>query len=85
MIVDVNEVVHKLRSLKLGDRYIYHTGYIARDRVLYSSSQTTKEKAAAIDVIASEAMTLSNKRKVCLVQRRIKDFVYDYIAIGTTI
>lgn len=83
--VDVNEIVHKLRSLKRGYRYTYHTGYIARDRIFHSGSKATKEEAAAIDVIAREAMTLSDKRQVCLVQKRLDYHTYEYIALGTTI
>lgn len=87
MSLDANKSVYRLRTLKRGERYVYHTGYLPMGRASYPiyERKYTKEEAAVISKIADEALTLSNKRRVHLVQRRLKDFTYDYIALGTTI
>lgn len=87
MSFDINESIYRLRTLKRGERYVYHTGYLVMDRASYPiyTHKYTKEEAAVISTIADEALTLSNKRRVHLFQRRLKDFTYDYIALGTTI
>ena len=63
--MDANEVGHKLdqlRSLKYGEKIIYHVGFLANDR--------GDEKNNPISQIARLAWDLSEKGLIALTQRK---------------
>lgn len=58
-----------------GERYVYHYGYLARDRDWANSDGRT-----AIRQLANLAMGAAQTGLVHLVQRRLDDNYYEYIA-----
>lgn len=72
---DVNQadLIRTLRHIHSGESITYHKGLLAYDR-LYS---------AISDEVGQLAMSLSNIGKAILVQRRLDEGCFEYIAIGT--
>jgi hypothetical protein len=54
-----------------GDHAEYHRGYLANQRF------------RDVDKIATDAWRLAEQGRVCLVQKKIKDGVYSYIAVAS--
>lgn len=70
--------IYAIDKAPRGTRAVYHTGLLALDR-------STDNKRAAmrkrVDAAATEAAELSRQGKVALVQKRVKPFVFDYLAV----
>jgi hypothetical protein len=56
-----------------GDHAEYHRGSLVADRL----------KDPACDKIAADAWRLAERGRVCLVQKKIRDGVYSYIAVAS--
>jgi hypothetical protein len=68
---DPNVIIPQLRELKRGASLIYHVGFLVKDC-----------KDGDVAAIASVAMSLQEEKRVSLVQRRITEDCYQYIAQG---
>lgn len=66
-----------------GDRFIYHSGgFLANDREINSSeSKLSKDERKQVWREARAAWSAQEERRVFLMQRRLSDRVYDYVAI----
>ena len=62
-------------SATVGDEIAYYRGYVASDRL----------KVAGVDAVANDAMRLAEKGRVCLVQKKITDGLYDYLAVAAAL
>lgn len=68
------------QTAKPGDQFIYHTGYLFADRV-ERDGLVRSQRAISLGQLADKAMQLSEIRfGVHLTQRRLGDFLYQYIA-----
>jgi hypothetical protein len=56
----------------IGDEIAYYRGCVANDRL----------RVAGVEAVATDAMRLAEKGRVCLCQRKIKDGLYDYLAVA---
>ena len=59
-------------NLKRGERVVYHSGYLARDI----------NHDPALQMMMAAVRKLADAHKVHLLQKRVDDFQYDYIAVG---
>lgn len=73
-MTDDIHIVDRLDALAPKERVVYWTGYVARDRA----------KSSRADDISNIAYQHYLAGRVDLVQRRLGENVYDYIAIGLT-
>lgn len=64
-----------------GKSYVYHVGYLARDRETKPRDETEKAYYAEIANVANYAYKLHEAGKVSLVQRRLEPMKFEYIAI----
>ena len=58
----------------IGGHFVYHTGYLFTDRF-------EKDKTTAVGHVADLAWSMYENGFICLVQRRVAKFKYEYIAI----
>lgn len=63
----------ELEKIKPGELVVYYVGYLARDR---------RDGDNPAHIAAAVAWRLHVERRVILTQRRIRDHLYEYIAIG---
>lgn len=64
-----------------GKSYVYHVGYLARDRETKPRDDTEKAYYAEIANVANYAYKLQEAGKVSLVQRRLEPMKFEYIAV----
>ncbi len=64
------EKIKILNGLKFGERYVYYTGWLPKDG------------SPNAFVVSKSAMALYEKGKVFLFQKRVAEFMYEYIAVG---
>ena len=62
-------------SAAIGQSIVYHTGFIANDRLRY----------ADVDKVGNDAWSLASRGRVCLTQRKINIGKYDYIAVASAL
>jgi hypothetical protein len=60
-------------SASAGEKITYHTGFIMKDR----------HTDPVVDAIALAAWNLYTAGRVCLLQQKITDGLYDYLAVAT--
>jgi hypothetical protein len=72
--LDIYEFV---TSSKPYDAYVYYTGYLAKDR----EDKSKPELMKYAQQVGRAAMEMSDKGKICLVQRKLRFMQYEYIAI----
>lgn len=70
-----------LNQAEPGDVMEYHRGFLALDRSFASEARTEDERLA-LNQIASLAMRLSDRGLINLVQRRVGDERFAYLAIA---
>jgi hypothetical protein len=64
-------------SKKRGTRIVYHIGHLAYDRYYSSAGRSRKQ----IDELAGEALKSFNERRTHLVQRRLANNIFEYMAV----
>jgi hypothetical protein len=72
---DVIDVQSWRHQATVGEALVYHTGYLASDRL----------RSAEVDRVASDAWSLAERGRVCLTQRKIEDGRYDYLAVASAL
>lgn len=68
-----------LRNAKAGDRFAYHRGYLVIDR-----NDPSQPDRADINFVADQYLDLAKAGTVRLVQKRVDDPRWDYIAERTS-
>lgn len=69
-MLTIDDIKHWLVFSKPGDKLVYHTGLLVTDRV-----------GRIIPDVAEYLRYLSDIGKVHLVQKKLKNGVYDYLAV----
>lgn len=64
-----------------GKSYVYHVGYLAKDRETKGRDDTEKAYYDEIKRLADYAYKLHEAGKVSLVQKRVEPMRFEYIAI----
>ena len=78
----INEFHDWLNTAREGDYYVYHKGYLIRDRKIDPADSTRVQGAKReISVLAEMILRLMEKGQVLLVQYRRGYMDYDYIAV----
>ena len=65
-------IYQKVLQLKHGETYIYHSGFLASDRMV----------SIQLDTLAKLLTLLAKKKLIGLCQRRVSPMYYEYLAIG---
>lgn len=68
--------ITKILSMPRGSRLVYHVGFLTVDRF----NEDNKNRAQH-DEVADIAWNLHEAGKVALIQRRLGDRLYEYIAV----
>lgn len=81
-MTDLNDVAVWFQAAKPGEKLVYHTGHLAYDCSPEGGWKIEKRKSlrAAADFL----MKSSDAGAVILVQRRVANKVFDYIAVRTS-
>lgn len=75
----VNFKAWYVNSLR-GKSYVYHVGYLARDRETKGKDPTEQAYYDEIKRVADHAYRLQEEGRVSLVQRRLEPMKFEYIA-----
>lgn len=76
------DAVAEMKSLKRGEQYVYHEGFLWVDRGAGVHNSVSEDERDTIDKIAKAAWKLYEQEKITLVQRRTSPGVCQYIALG---
>ena len=68
-----------LKNSDKGDRMIYHTGLLMKDRIISQDGRTMEN--SALDKMARDIWNAYEMGDVKLVQKKSCEGIYDYIAI----
>lgn len=78
----INEFHDWLVSSREGDQYVYHKGYLARDRTIDpADSKRVQGAKLEMSMLAEMVLRLMDQGRVLLVQYRRGYMDYDYIAV----
>ena len=77
---DVTRFCDWLASALPGDRIEYHRGFLSVDRSAHTHRLPDRQRRQFMEV-ADFAMTAADDRRVALIQRRLGDDDYSYIAV----
>jgi hypothetical protein len=72
-----------LRKANRGDEFIYHKGFLMTDRASFFQLGGTVMSIPNVDIdkTAKLAMEASDNNQVCLVQRKLGEAEYEYVAL----
>ena len=77
---DVTRFCDWLASASPGDRFEYHRGFLSLDRSPHAHGLPDRQRRRLVEV-ADFAMTAADSLRVFLIQRRLGDDDYSYIAV----
>jgi hypothetical protein len=72
-LADKLDIINWRNQAEIGDEIVYHTGYLANQRF------------RDVDKIAADAWRLAERGRVCLVQKKLGDGRYEYIAVASNL
>jgi hypothetical protein len=67
----------KVELIRTGEKIIYHTGFLAKDRVP-EFSKLKRHEALELDMFAKQLRNAATKGEGELTQRKIEDNIYAY-------
>ena len=77
----LSQINNELQTLKSGERLIYHTGFLAKDRKTISHNPDKIEKAKNINEMGNYLYGLQKSGFLYLIQNKKSVNLYDYYAI----
>ena len=79
MKMDLNDFASWVNRAKIGENIVYHTGYLPKDRQPIVDTETGKKTLPDLSWVAARALDQCYEGILKLTQRRVGDFVYQYI------